>query len=95
MTRTRTRIPTPTTRTTRTEVAFVSVSLLMEKARRRRDAYRSGRKERLGIPTRREMFGFEKPGEKKLIPKRKRPEKSKSILDKTVFQATTKKSRMW
>jgi hypothetical protein len=76
-------------------VAFISVSLLLEKARRKREAYRSGRRERLGIPTRREAVGFEKPGEKKLIPKRKRPKKSDSLLDKTVFRAKTKKSRMW
>lgn len=74
---------------------LIPLSLLFEKARLRRMAYRSGRREMLGLETRRSMIGFEKPGERKIIPKRKRPEKQTSLLFKSPLRAKTSKSRIW
>ncbi len=74
---------------------WIRVDLLLEKARLRRTAYKSGRREKLGIGTVRDMIGFEKVGERKLVAKRKRPKKSTSLLDRTPLRAKTKKSRIW
>jgi len=41
------------------------------------------------------MIGFEKPGERKVAPKRKRPKPSRSLIDKTPLRAKTSKSRVW
>lgn len=49
----------------------------------------------LGLETRRDIIGFEKPGEKKIVAKRKRPKKPTSILFRSPLRATTSKSRIW
>jgi len=74
---------------------WISVKELFEKVRKRRTAYKSGRRELLGFETRRGMIGFEKPGERKVAPKRKRPKPSRSLIDKTPLRAKTSKSRVW
>lgn len=74
---------------------LIPLRLLFEKARRRRTAYRSGRREMLGLETRRDIIGFEKPGERKILPKRKRPKKDHSLLFKSPLRAKTSKSRIW
>jgi len=76
-------------------VNLIPLGLLLEKARLRRMAYRSGRREMLGLETRRDIIGFEKPGEKKIVAKRKRPKKPTSILFRSPLRATTSKSRIW
>jgi hypothetical protein len=47
------------------------------------------------LETRRNIIGFEKPGERKIAPKRKRPEKFQSQLNRTGLRAKTTKSRVW
>jgi hypothetical protein len=56
---------------------WVPVSLLLERARLFKGLRsRSGRREVLGFGgTRRDIIGFEKKGERKVVPKRKRPKK--------------------
>jgi len=76
-------------------VKWVPLEWLFEAPRKRRTAYRSGRRELLGVETRRNIIGFEKPGERKIAPKRKRPKKSRSVIDRTALRAKTKKSRVW
>ena len=73
----------------------LDVLFLLEAKRKRRTAYRSGRRELLGIETLRNIIGFEKPGERKILPKRKRPKKVRDLLDRTGLRARTKKSRVW
>jgi hypothetical protein len=74
---------------------WIELSVLLEKARLRRTAYRSGRRELLGIETRRSMIGFEKPGERKNVPERKRPERFQSLLNRTSLRAPSTKSRIY
>jgi len=76
-------------------VRWVPLEWLFEAPRKRRTAYRSGRRELLGVETRRNIIGFEKPGERKIAPKRKRPEKFQSVLNRTALRAKTTKSRVW
>jgi hypothetical protein len=47
------------------------------------------------VETRRNIIGFEKPGERKIAPERKRPEKFQPILNRTGLRAKTAKSRVW
>lgn len=49
----------------------------------------------MGVETRRNIIGFEKPGERKIAPKRKRPKKFQSVLNRTILRAKTTKSRVW
>lgn len=64
---------------------WVKLSLLLEKARLRRTAYKSGRREKLGIGTTRDEIGFEIKGRRKVVPKRKRPvsKPGNRLLDRT------------
>ena len=74
---------------------YIPIALLLEAARLRRTAYRSGRRELLGVETRRNIIGFEQPGERKIAPKRKRPEKFQSLLNRTMLRSQTTASRYW
>jgi len=76
-------------------VKWILLEVLLEKARLRRTAYRSGRLEKLGIGTARDMIGFEKRGAKKIVPSRARPTHKDRILDRSPFRSKTSKSRMW
>lgn len=74
---------------------WMPLEWLFEAPRERRTAYQSGRRELLGVETRRNIIGFEKPGERKIAPKRKRPKKFQSVLNRTILRAKTTKSRVW
>jgi len=76
-------------------VGWVPLDTLFEAPRERRTAYQSGRRELFGVETRRNIIGFEKPGERKMVSKRKRPEKFQSVLNRTNLRAKTTKSRVW
>jgi hypothetical protein len=76
-------------------VRYIPIALLLEAARLRRTAYRSGRRELLGVETRRGIIGFEQPGERKIAPQRKRPEKFQSLLNRTMLRSKTQSSRYW
>lgn len=41
----------------------------------------------LGFGTARDMIGFEKKGERKIVPKRKRPKKIQSLINRTGLRA--------
>lgn len=66
--------------------SWVSSGALMEALRHARGMTRSGRREKLGFTTVRDLIGFEKRGKRKLIVKRKRP-KRRSLLAGTPFRA--------
>lgn len=66
---------------------LIQISSLMEQIRVRRSFTRSRIREKLGLSTRRDMIGFEKKGQKKIVPKRKRPKKSTGLLARTIFKA--------
>ena len=71
---------------------LIPVDLLMEVARLHR---RSVRKEVLGVGgTSRDRIGFEKKGERKLVPKRKRPKrKLGDLLSRSPYRSNDIRSR--
>ena len=74
-------------------MSWILLDVLFESPFRSRLAYRSGRREIFGLSTRRDMIGFEKKGERKIVPKRKRPKKFQSLLNRTGLKAKIKRSR--
>jgi hypothetical protein len=74
---------------------WMPLSILLEKGRLRRMAYRSGRREALGLDTNRIMMGMERHGERRDVPQRKRPKVFQSLLNRTPYRAKTTKSRYW
>lgn len=59
---------------------LIALDELLEALTLRLNRTRSQRRRMLGLGTRREQIGFEKEGERRIVPKRKRPKKNPGKL---------------
>lgn len=65
---------------------------VVEAARKRRTAYASGRREMLGLETRRVAIGLDSHGERRVRSGRKRPRRTRSLIGRTLLKM---RQRTW